>query len=321
MKTRLMIVTFIGTVILAQGQNQPAPAAAEGPGIAQDSSAEPAQANQPGPGQRGPRGPRKSRGPEARRSGGPGQTGGQFAGPEAEQMAGLRPGPGGPGMGPEGGFEMAGGPESGGAPEFDEGSSPAEMGPDESDANEGPGGPPEQAMGGQGFGEGPWAGGGPGFGNGPAGQFGPRREQQSFGPMGLPPGDAPGNALQAVLSLDDKQVQSLRQLQREKSRKLDESQFQLRQKQDVLMDLLEQEEPDGNALVSTVKSLHALRKQAGEIEKEFQAKTAAVLNEEQKTKLKSIQEQRQIPQARQEAARFNLPQPRKDAPRGAVPQK
>lgn len=213
-------------------------------------------------------------------------------------------------MGPEGGFEMAGGPE------FDEGSSLAEMGPDESDANEGPGGPPEQAMVGQGFGEGPWAGGGPGFGNGPAGQFGPRREQQSFGPMAPPPGDA----LQAVLGLDDKQVQSLRQLQREKSRKLDESQFQLRQKQDALMDLLEQEEPDGNALVSTVKSLHALRKQAGEIEKEFQAKTTAVLNEEQKTKLKSIQEQRQIPQARQEAARFNLPQPRNDAPRGAVPQ-
>lgn len=222
-------------------------------------------------------------------------------------------------MGPEGGFEFAGGPESGGAPEFDEGPDSEGIGPDGADGNEGPGGPPDQAIGGgQGFGEGPGTGGGPGFGSGPAGQFGPRPGQQSFGPMGAPP---QGDALQAVLGLNDKQVQSLRQLQREKSRKLDELQFQLRQKQNALMDLLEQEEPDGSALVSTVKSLHALRKQAGEIDKEFQAKTAAVLTDEQKTKLKSIQEQRQIPQARQEAARFNLLQPGNDAPGKPVRQK
>jgi Spy/CpxP family protein refolding chaperone len=221
-------------------------------------------------------------------------------------------------MGPAGAFEILGGPEFGGASEFDEGPDPEEMGPDESEAGEGPDGPPDQAMGGGGpeFGGWPGAAGWPGFGNGPAGQFGPRPGPHSFGSMAPPPGDA----LQAVLGLNDQQVQSLRQFQREKSRKLDESQFQIRQKQDTLIDLLEQEEPDGSALVSAVKSLHALRKQAREIEKEFQAKTAAVLTDEQKTRLKSIQDRRRIPQARQEAARFGLLQPREDAPGEAVPQ-
>jgi hypothetical protein len=171
--------------------------------------------------------------------------------------------------------------------------------------------------------EGPEFGGAPGFDRGP-GAFGPRHGGEAFGSMGLPPGGLPpgglppGAALRAVLGLDDRQAQSLRQLQREKSRKLDEAQFQLRQKQGALMDLLEQEEPDGNALVSTVKSIHALRKQAGDVEKDFQAKTAAVLNEEQKTRLKSLQDRRQVPQAMQEAARFDLVRPMGAGPGGPI---
>jgi Spy/CpxP family protein refolding chaperone len=164
------------------------------------------------------------------------------------------------------------------------------------------------------LGEGPEFGGAPRFDRGP-GAFGPRRGGEGFGPMGVPP----GSALRAVLGLDETQAQSLRQLQREKARKLDEAQFQLRQKQGTLMDLLEREEPDGNALVSTVKSIHALRKQAGEIEKEYQSKTAAVLNDEQKTRLKSLQEARQIPRAMQEAARFDVVRPMGGGPGGPSP--
>jgi hypothetical protein len=170
------------------------------------------------------------------------------------------------------------------------------------------------------FGEGPEFGGAPGFDRGP-GAFGPRSGDEAFGPLGLPLGGMPpGAALRAVLGLDEKQAQSLRQFQREKARKMDEAQFQLRQKQGTLMDLLEQEEPDGSALVSTVKSIHALRKQAGDIEKEFREKTAAVLNEEQKSRLKSFQEARQIPPAMWEAARFDLVRPMGAGPGGPVPQ-
>jgi len=151
--------------------------------------------------------------------------------------------------------------------------------------------------------------------------FGPRHGGEALGAMGLHLGGMrPGEALQAVLDLDEKQVQSLHQFQREKARKMDEAQFQLRQKQGTLMDLLEQEEPDGSALVSTVKSIHALRKQAGEIEREFREKTAAVLNEEQKRTLKSFQEARQIPQAMREAARFDLVRPMGAGPGGPVPE-
>jgi Spy/CpxP family protein refolding chaperone len=134
---------------------------------------------------------------------------------------------------------------------------------------------------------------GPRWGGGPGG----------FGPM---PRRLPGEALQAVLGLDDGQVRKLRQIQREKAERLIEAHRQLEQKQASLLDQLEQEEPDGNALVSTVKSIHALRKQAGEIEKEFQAKTAATLNDEQRAKLKAIQEARQIRSALDEAAGFDL---------------
>jgi Spy/CpxP family protein refolding chaperone len=202
---------------------------------------------------------------------------------------------------------MAGGPGFGGALgfSFEQGSEDGQI----DDPENGPMDGDEE------FAERPEFGGAPGFGRGP-GMIGPRHGGGGFGPMGLPP----GAALQAVLGLEDKQAQSLRQLQREKSRKLDEAQFQLRQKQGALMDLLEQEEPDGNALVSTVKSIHALRKQAGEIEKEFQAKTAAVLNEEQKTKLKSLQDRRHIPQAMQEAARFDLVRPMGAGPGEPVPE-
>jgi curved DNA-binding protein CbpA len=61
-----------------------------------------------------------------------------------------------------------------------------------------------------------------------------------------------------------------------------------------------------------------LRKQTGEIEKEFQAKTAAVLNDEQRAKLKSIQEARQIPSALDEAARFDLVQRGVNGPGGRM---
>jgi hypothetical protein len=313
MKTQLMILTFIGTALFAQGQNQLAPAVAEGPGVSQGGSDGTPQANTPGPGERGPQG---------RRFAGPGQPGGHggpgerfasagrgpMSGPMSGPMPGPRPSQGCPGLRPEnGGPEMAGGPGFGGAPEFsfEHGSDVGQMDdPEDEDMD----GDEELA-------EGPEFGGAPGFDRGP-GVFGPRHGGEAFGPMGLPP----GAALQAVLGLDDRQAQSLRQLQREKSRKLDEAQFQLRQKQGALMDLLEQEEPDGNALVSTVKSIHALRKQAGEIEKEFQAKTGAVLNEEQKTRLKSLQDRRQAPQAMQEAARFDLVRPMGGGPGGPVPE-
>lgn len=138
--------------------------------------------------------------------------------------------------------------------------------------------------------------------------FGAGPGPEAFGPMlRRLPGEA-GEALQAVLGLDDGQVRTLRQLRREKAERWIEARRQMDQKQASLLDLLEQEEPDGNALVSTVKSIHALRKQAGEIEKEFQAKTAATLNDEQRAKLKAIQEARQIRSALEEAARFDLVQ-------------
>jgi Spy/CpxP family protein refolding chaperone len=98
-----------------------------------------------------------------------------------------------------------------------------------------------------------------------------------------------------LLGLDDKQAQSLRQIGRERMRKMDEAQFKLRQKQGEFADLLEQENPDGNALAGTVKSLHALRKQAAEIDKEYRAKTEAVLNAEQLKKWKEFEQTRRGP--------------------------
>jgi Spy/CpxP family protein refolding chaperone len=212
----------------------------------------------------------------------------------------MRPEDGGPGPGfggtPEFSFEQG--------PEFDQMDDP-ENGAIDGDEE---------------FGEGPEVGGAPGFDRGP-GAFGPGPGDEAFGSMGSPLGGMPpGAALQAVLGLDEKQAQSLRQLQREMAGKLDEAQFQLRQKQGTLMDQLEQEEPDGSALVSTVKSIHALRKQVGEIEKEFQAKASAVLNEQQKSRLKSFQEARQIPRAMREAARFALVRPMGAGPGGPVPE-
>jgi Spy/CpxP family protein refolding chaperone len=131
------------------------------------------------------------------------------------------------------------------------------------------------------------------------------------------PGES-GEALRAVLGLDDGQVQKLRHLQREKAGKLIEAQRELEQKQESLLDQLEQEEPDGAALVSTVKAIHALRKQAGEIEKEFQAKTAAVLNDAQRAKLKAIQDASQIRSALDEAAGFDLVQRGENGPDGRM---
>jgi Spy/CpxP family protein refolding chaperone len=131
----------------------------------------------------------------------------------------------------------------------------------------------------------------------------------------------PGEALQALLDLTDDQVRSLRRLQRERAVRLDEARLQLHQKQDNLLDLLEQEEPDGSALVSTVKSIHALRRQAREAEKEFQEKTSAILKEDQKTRWKSLQEAHQIPRAMREAARFDLVRPMEMGPGKPVPQR
>jgi len=310
MKTRLMILAFIGTLGFAQGQSQPAPAAAEGPGVSQGGSNETPQANPPGPGERGPEGRRFA---DPGQPGGPGGPGERFASGGRGPMPGSTPGLGRPGMRPEdGGPEMEGGPGFGGAPGFS-----FEQGPEAGQMDD----PEDGAMDGdEEFAEGPEFGGAPGFGGGP-GVFGPRHGGEALGAMGLHLGGMrPGEALQAVLDLDEKQVQSLHQFQREKARKMDEAQFQLRQKQGTLMDLLEQEEPDGSALVSTVKSIHALRKQAGEIEREFREKTAAVLNEEQKRTLKSFQEARQIPQAMREAARFDLVRPMGAGPGGPVPE-
>ncbi|MDR3718409.1 MAG: periplasmic heavy metal sensor [Bryobacteraceae bacterium] len=143
-------------------------------------------------------------------------------------------------------------------------------------------------------------------------------EPGGFGPGFGPMMQRPGEALQAVLGLDDGQVQTLRQLQREKAGKLIEARRQLEQKQESLLDQLEQEEPDGAALVSTVKSIHALRKQVGEIEKEFQAKTAAALNDEQRAKLKAMQDACQIRSALDEAARFDLVQRAESRPGGRM---
>ena len=314
MKNRLMILTFVGTVVFAQSQSQPAPAAAEGPGVSQGGSDETPQANAPGPGGRAPQG-RRFAGPGE--PGGPGGPGERFAsggrGPMSGQMNGPRPGRGGPGMWQEeGGPEMAGGPGFGGAPEFvlDQGPEGGPMDdPEDGDTD----GDEELA-------EGPEFGAAPGFDRGP-GAFGPRHGGEALGAMGLRPGGPPPvAALQEVLGLDDKQVRSLSQLRREKDRKLDQARFQLRQKQGALMDLLEQEEPDGNALVGAVKEIHSLRKQAGDVEKEFQARTSAVLNEEQKSRLKSILEARQIPRAMQEAARFDLVRPMDGERGGPVPQ-
>ena len=305
MKIQLMILTFVGTMVFAQGQSQPAPAVAEGPGVSQGGSDEAPQANPPDPGERGPQA-RRFAGPE--QPGGPGGPGERFASGGRGLMPGPMPGPGRPGMRPEGGGpEMADGPGFGGAPgfSFGQGQEAGQMDDPEDGAMDGD----------EEFGEGPEVGGAPGFDRGP-GAFGPRHGGEGFGPVGLPP----GAALQAMLGLDEKQAQSLRQLQREKAGKLDEAQLQLRQKQRTLMDQLEQEEPDGSALVSTVKSIHALRKQAGEIEKEFQVKAAAVLNEEQKSRLKSFQEARQIPRAMREAARFALVRPMGAGPGGPVPE-
>jgi hypothetical protein len=302
MKTRLMMLAFIGTVCFAQGQNPPAPAAAEGPGASQGGSEEAPQAKPPGPGKRGPQGGR-FRAP-AQRDGvsGPGE---QFAGDCRGPMPGPRPE-----MRSEGGaLEAAGGPGFGGGPEFafEEGDDPEDM--------SGPAAP----GGGLGFDQ--EIGGGPGIGGAPGsmqgrGPFGPRGERPAFGSMAQPPLEA----LQAVLDLNDEQVRSLHQLQRKKAGKLDEARLQLFQKQGSLLDLLEQEEPDGNALVSTVKSIHALRKQAREIEKEFEVKTAALLNEDQKIRLKSIQDAQWIPRAMQEAASFDFVRPMEMAPGGPVPE-
>lgn len=299
MRTQLMMLTFIGTVAFAQGQNQSAPAVAEGPGVSQGESNETPQATPPGPGERGPQG-RRFAGPDQQR--GPGGPGERFANGGRGPLSGPMRDRGRGGMRPDGGGpEMAGGPGFGGGPEFsfEQGDEPGAMdGPEDEvvDYDD------ER-------GDGPELGGAPGFERSPE-AFGPRREWGGFGGMSSPQRSLPpGAALQAVLGLEDKQVQTLRQLQREKARRLDEAQFQLRQKQDVLMDLLEQEDPDGTGLVAAVRSIHALRKQAGAIEKEFQAKTAAVLNDEQKARLHSFEESRQIPQAMQEAARFNLIRP------------
>jgi Spy/CpxP family protein refolding chaperone len=211
----------------------------------------------------------------------------------------MRPDAGGP--------EMAGGPGFGGGPDFS-----FEQG-DEVEAMEGPeDGAADSDDDGA---DGAEFGGGPGFDWGPE-AFGPSRGPGGFERMGPPQWGLPsGEALQAVLGLVDQQVQTLRQLQREKVRKSEEAQSQLRQEQVVLMDLLEQEDPDGTELVAAVKSIHALRKQVGEIQKDFQAKMAAVLNDEQRGKLQSVQEERQIPRAMQEAAMFNLIRPMGPAPR------
>jgi hypothetical protein len=210
-------------------------------------------------------------------------------------------------MGPEGGGPgPAAGPGLGDGPEFafEQGSDPDEMA-----------GLEEPGMdSGEDLRAGPAFGGAPGSVRGP-GPFGPRPGGPDFGITAAPPGEA----LQAFLGLNDEQVRSLRRLQRERAGKLDEARLQLHRRQGALLDLLEQEEPDGNALVSTVKSIHALRKQAREIEKEFREKTAAVLNEDQQTRLKSIQDANQIPRAMREAARLDLIRPTEMVPGGYVP--
>ena len=121
-----------------------------------------------------------------------------------------------------------------------------------------------------------------------------------------------------MLGLGHKQVQSLRQLQREKARTQDEARFKLRQKQGDLLELLEQENPDGNALVSAVKSIHSLRLQAAETRKEIEAKIAAVLNAEQRTRLKAIYDARQAPRAMREADEFDLVRQAGASPGGPV---
>ena len=73
--------------------------------------------------------------------------------------------------------------------------------------------------------------------------------------------------------------------------------------------------------MSTVKSIHALRKQAREADKEFQEKTSAVLNEDQKTRWKSLQEAHQIQRAMREAVRFDLVRPIEMGPGGPASQR
>jgi uncharacterized membrane protein len=206
--------------------------------------------------------------------------------------------------------EVEGGPGFDGGPEF-----ALELG-DDPEATGGPEGPGRGMGLDQELGAGPAFRGAPGFGQ-PPGPFGPRPGRPAFGSIAPPPGEA----LQALLGLNDEQVRSLRQMQREKAGKLDEARLRLRQNQRALLDLLEEEEPDGNALVSTVKSIHALRKQAGEIETEFETKTTAILSDEQKAKLKSLQESLRIPRAMQDAARFDLVRPMGMVPGGHVPQR
>lgn len=277
MRFRWMILAFIGTVFIAQAQNAPAPAAAQGPEMSPGASPGVSQSAPDGNSRMNPAGPRKP-GPQAWRASRTAQPGG----PES------------------GSPDLAGGP----AISFDQ----DDQGDDREeidDPDDGPGGAPDDM---EQISEGPRGNGGPGFGGGPRMPFGAGRERGGFGPRFSPMMQRPGEALQAVLGLDDGQVQTLRQLQREKAGKLIEARRQLEQQQLSLLDQLEQEEPDGAVLVSTVKSIHALRKQAGEIEKEFQARTAAALNDEQRAKLKAIQETRQIRSALDEAARFDLVQ-------------
>ena len=300
MRIRLMMLTFIATLALARGQNPPVPGAVEGPGVSGDAERTP-RASYPGPGKRNPQ-DRRFRPPA--HQGAPGGPGEQF---EADGRGPMQE------MGPEAGWPgFDGGPEFA----FERGSGPDAMaGPEGLDA--GPDGFPSEGMDGdQEFGTGPAFGEAPGMVRGP-GSFGPRPGRPAFGMMAPPPGEA----LQALLDLTDDQVRSLRRLQRERAVRLDEARLQLHQKQDNLLDLLEQEEPDGSALVSTVKSIHALRRQAREAEKEFQEKTSAILNEDQKTRWKSLQEAHQIPRAMREAARFDLVRPMEMGPGKPVPQR
>jgi|GEM_PF-2293914 len=278
MKLRWLILSSFVTLFIAQAQTAPAPAAAEGPeatpGVARTPAGD-SQVNPPGPGKRALARRRPAR---SAQPGGPG-----------DEMTAGGPGPqAGPG-GPEGPdpemaslfFEQADEPEEIEGPEDPDGAPADEMGPEQ-----GPGR------------------GGPGFGGGPG--MPPPGGPQQMGGFSRPFAQPALEALQDVLGLDDGQARALRGLEREKARKALDVRQQFEQQQETLLELLEQEEPDGSALVSTVKALHALRKQAGEIEKEFQARTAATLNEAQRAKLKAIQDAQQTRGALGEAARLGF---------------
>lgn len=288
MKFRWMILTLIGTVFIAQAQNAPAPAAAPGPealpeappGSWQNAPDRDPAMNPPGPGRRGPQSLR-SAGNWQR--GGPGE---QFASIERGAMTGSE------WTDPR---SEAGGPDSAAEPviRFEQGGEAGAMENPEV-FGDGPDGAEE-------FGPAPRWGGGPGNGAGPGSPFRTGPGMGAFRFMRPPAGEA----LQAVLGLEDAQARKLRQLRLERAESLIEARRQFEHQQAGLMDLLEQEDPDGRALVSTVKSIHALRKQAVEIEKEFQSKTAATLNDEQRAKLKALQAARLMRGEANEAGELN----------------